>query len=171
MTQLQAALDDVRDSNEAVEEFSRGITTDVTQVEVAGQRAEAMELSERRPPLRRPEDAQAEEIVLRRSTGPGRGEARFRGTEAWHLADLMLMAWAPKRGAVSVEFSIRFGDGQAYVGAIDLPANRRRHNLSTHCRRLDTFRRGFCPDLTEKQSAALYRVFLHCYQIGGRADA
>lgn len=169
MTNFEAASVDAAATDaevrEAVAEFSAS-TTDVTRVDSRGEFPE-----ENRPRVRRPEDAQAERISLRRTSGSGRGEAQFSGPEAWHLADMMLTAWAPKRGTVSINFEIRFGDGEMYRGRISLPAGRRRYSLAAHCKRPEAFRADFCPDLTEKQAAALYRVFMRTYQIGRRADA
>ena len=162
MTDLQAAID--QEQREAVAEFDRGITTEVTQVDEDGPR-------EHRPATRSPEDGQAETITLKRASGPGRGAAAFSGPEAWYLADQMLAAWIPRRGTVEIAFGIRFGDGELYHGKITLPAGRRRPSLSAHCRKSETFRACFCADLNEKQAAALFRVFLSLYEIGRKTDA
>jgi len=108
---------------------------------------------------RRPEDRTVDRISLRR---PGEGGyAQLFGPEAWSLAGLMLTAWSRVRVG-SVEFEVRFGDGQTYGGKIEL-RSRSRHDLAAHCRRLEVFRLAFCLGLPERQAAALFQVFRDNY--------
>lgn len=169
MTPLQSALDsavaEVKGAPDEAEQEWLTSTTEVTRpYEDAGGNPVAR--------TRRGDDGKAEQIILRRTTGASKGEARFLGPIAWAMADQMLAGWAPRRGAaLPIEFAITFGDGQIYTGRIMVLANRR-VSLAKYCRTSEAFRACFCADLDEERAATLLRFFLSQYQIGpSRSDA
>lgn len=156
VAEVRAEVDEVR---EAVAEWLDS-TTEVTAV--VEKKSDPLTISQRQ---RVREDGRAEQIILRRLTGEGSGEARFVGDQVWELADMMLTGWMPKKGTADVSFTVQFTDGEIYAGQITI-APRRRPSLATHCKSQETFRRSFCKGLDDKRAGALFRFFLTHYQIG-----
>lgn len=139
-------------------EFDVEPTTEVTVVDAEGP---GHPVSNRQ---RSPEDAEVERIALRRK---GSAEAQFIGPESWSLSNLMLMAWSGclRRGEDdSVGFVIRFRDGTALEGTLNI-RKRSDRDLAAHCRRVDSFRKAFCPNLSAKEATPMFRFFLSNYVV------